>query len=66
MAFSVLLRRQVAQCIGWPIFVKEMDVIIHLFRDGLFSGHVQVHEHLGLNPSIDRFHCSVICRRSGT
>ena len=61
-----LLRSQVAQRVGWTLFIEESDVIVDFLFNAGIARHIEVHEHLRLDPAVDCFHCCVVCMRAGT
>ncbi len=58
--FPELLRRQIAQAAHGPLLVEEADVIGDGLGDVLGLPDPEIHEHLGLGPSVDGFHRPVV------
>ena len=41
--FLVLLRRQIAKGISWPLLIEEYNVFINFLINGLFASNMEVH-----------------------
>ena len=63
---SELNWRQIVKRIGRPLLIEESNIIIYLLLDRTLTGHVEVHEQIGIDPAVDRLHSSVVRRRTGT
>ena len=59
----ILLGRQIAQCIGRSLLIEERDVLVYLLFHGYLARHMEIHEHLRLDPAIDGLHRRIVRRR---
>ena len=66
MCFSVLLRRQVIERVCRPLFIEKDDIFADFLFYWFFASDMEIHEKLCFDPTIDGFHCSVVCRCPGT
>ena len=65
MILSVLLWRQIIQGVGRSFLVEEHNVALHFSLHIIISSQVEIIEYLGLDPSVDCFHGSIVGWRSG-
>lgn len=62
---AVLRVCQITQSVCWPLFVAKRDVVIYFLFHGHLARHMEVHEHLRIDPAVDGLHRRIVRRRLG-